>query len=96
MRAHVNRKFATSSAGRGVSSAPREALRTGVHPRDLYALRDAGVIEQISRGVYRLADLPPLAEPDLFTVAARVPKAVICARVGASLSTDSPRRSRMK
>ena len=54
-----------------------EALRTGVHPRDLYALRDAGVIEQISRGVYRLADLPPLAEPDLFTVAARVPKAVI-------------------
>jgi predicted transcriptional regulator of viral defense system len=54
-----------------------EALRTGVHPRDLYALRDAGVIEQISRGVYRLADLPPLAEPDLFTVAARIPKAVI-------------------
>lgn len=54
-----------------------EALRTGVHPRDLYALRDAGVIEQISRGVYRLTDLPPLAEPDLFTVAVRIPKAVI-------------------
>jgi predicted transcriptional regulator of viral defense system len=54
-----------------------EALRAGVHPRDLYALRDAGVIERISRGVYRLTDLPPLAEPDLFTVAARVPKAVI-------------------
>ncbi|MBM3310270.1 MAG: transcriptional regulator [Candidatus Aminicenantes bacterium] len=54
-----------------------EALRAGVHPRDLYALRDAGVLERISRGVYRLADLPPLAEPDLFTVAARVPKAVI-------------------
>jgi predicted transcriptional regulator of viral defense system len=54
-----------------------EALRAGVHPRDLYALRDAGVLERVSRGVYRLADLPPLAEPDLFTVAARIPKAVI-------------------
>ena len=54
-----------------------EALRAGIHPRDLYALRDAGALEQISRGVYRLADLPPPAEPDLFTVAARVPRAVI-------------------
>ena len=54
-----------------------EALRAGVHPRDLYALRDGGILEQVSRGVYRLADLPPIAEPDLVTVAARVPKAVI-------------------
>lgn len=54
-----------------------QALRAGIHPRDLYALRDAGVLEAVSRGVYRLADLPPLAEPDLVTVAARVPKAVI-------------------
>ncbi|MEK7444267.1 MAG: type IV toxin-antitoxin system AbiEi family antitoxin domain-containing protein [candidate division NC10 bacterium] len=53
------------------------ALRAGVHPRDLYALRDAGVLELVSRGVYRLAGLPPLAEPDLVTVAARVPRAVI-------------------
>ncbi len=54
-----------------------EVLREGVHPRDLYALRDAGVLEVLSRGVYRLADLPPLAEPDLVTVATRVPKAVV-------------------
>jgi len=54
-----------------------EALRAGVHPRDLYELRDSGVLEQVSRGVFRLADLPPLAEPDLVTVALRVPKAVI-------------------
>jgi len=53
------------------------ALRAGVHPRDLYALRDAGVLEQVSRGVYRLANLPPFGEPDLVTVALRVPKAVI-------------------
>lgn len=54
-----------------------QALRAGVHPRDLYAMRDAGALDRLSRGVYRLADLPPLAEPDLVTVAARIPKAVI-------------------
>lgn len=54
-----------------------QALREGVHPRDLYALRDAGVLELVSRGVYRLAELPPLADPDLVTVALRLPRAVI-------------------
>jgi predicted transcriptional regulator of viral defense system len=54
-----------------------QALQAGVHRRDLYALRDAGILQRVSRGVYRLADLPPLAEPDLVTVATRVPKAVI-------------------
>ena len=32
----------------------------------------------MSRGVYRLADLPPLEEPDLVLIASRVPRAVIC------------------
>jgi predicted transcriptional regulator of viral defense system len=54
-----------------------QALRADVHSRDLYALRDAGVLEQVSRGVFRLSDLEPFAEPDLVTVALRVPKAVI-------------------
>ncbi len=54
-----------------------QALRKGIHPRDLYELRDTGVLEAVSRGVFRLADLPPLVEPDLATVAARVPKAVV-------------------
>lgn len=55
-----------------------QALKAGVHRRHLYALRDAGVLETVSRGVYRLAGLPPLTEPDLVTVASRVPKAVVC------------------
>jgi len=55
-----------------------QALQAGIHPRDLYALRDAGVLTRVSRGVYRLSELPPLREPDLATVAARVPKAVVC------------------
>jgi predicted transcriptional regulator of viral defense system len=54
-----------------------QALRADVHPRDLYAMRDSGVLEQVSRGVYRLSDLAPFAEPDLAIVALRIPKAVI-------------------
>ena len=55
-----------------------EALRLGIHPRTLYAMRDSGVLEQLSRGLYRLAELPPLSNPDLVTVALKVPQAVIC------------------
>lgn len=54
------------------------AIEQGVHPRTLYALRDRGRLVQISRGVYRLADLPELSDPDLVTVATRVPEAVVC------------------
>ena len=55
-----------------------EAIKAGVHPRTLYALRDAGVLEQISRGVYRLAAQTPMSNPDLVTVAVRFPKAGVC------------------
>jgi predicted transcriptional regulator of viral defense system len=55
-----------------------EAVRLGVHPRTLYAMRDAGMLEQLGRGLYRLADLPPLGNPDLVAVALRVPDGVLC------------------
>ena len=55
-----------------------EALRRGIHPRTLYAMRDAGLLERLGRGLYRLADLPPLGNPDLVTIALRVPRGVIC------------------
>jgi len=55
-----------------------EALRLGIHPATLYALRDTGEFDQISRGLYRLADLPPLSNPDLVVVARKIPQAVIC------------------
>ncbi len=54
------------------------ALRAGIHPRILYDMRDHGVVEQLSRGLYRLADLPALSSPDLVTVALKVPTGVIC------------------
>jgi predicted transcriptional regulator of viral defense system len=55
-----------------------EAIRAGVHRRTLYALRDAGILEQLGRGLYRLAEAPQLGNPDLVAVARRVPKGVVC------------------
>ncbi|MFU8833253.1 MAG: type IV toxin-antitoxin system AbiEi family antitoxin domain-containing protein [Wenzhouxiangella sp.] len=55
-----------------------EALALGLNRYQFYKLRDEGVIEPVSRGVYRLADLPPLRDPDLAAVAARFPRAVVC------------------
>lgn len=54
------------------------AIRKGLHPRTLYEMRDAGAIERLGRGLYRLADLPPLGDPDLVSVSLRVPKGVLC------------------
>ena len=56
----------------------RDALSLGIHQRTLYALRDTGVIERLGRGLYRLADLPPLDNPDLVPIAHKIPNAVIC------------------
>lgn len=58
--------------------ATREAISSGIHPRTLYAMRDEGVVERVSRGLFRLSSLPPLSNPDLVTVSARIPKCVIC------------------
>lgn len=55
-----------------------DAIRLGVHPRVLYALRDSGEIEQVARGYYRLSEESALANPDLVAVALRIPRAVVC------------------
>ena len=55
-----------------------QALKAGIHPGTLYDMRNSGALEMISRGVFRLSDNPPLDNPDLLTVATRVPSGVIC------------------
>lgn len=55
-----------------------EAIAHGITRYMLYALRDKRIIEQVSRGVYRLKELPPISNPDLVTVSLRYPNAVIC------------------
>lgn len=74
----LNQKARQAFKAHGGIIRTTEALAAGIHPRTLYAMRDSGQIEALARGVYRLADLPPLANPDLATVAKRIPHGVIC------------------
>ena len=55
-----------------------DALKAGIHPRTLYGLRDGGILEQMSRGIFHLATREAISNPDLVTVALRYPRAVIC------------------
>lgn len=55
-----------------------KAIRLGIHPRTLYALRDNAKLDRMERGLYRLADAKPLGNPDFVTVAFKVPRGVIC------------------
>lgn len=61
----------------GGTARTRDILAAGLHPREVYAARDAGILVEVTRGVYRLAERP-LTEPDLLAVATRMPKAVFC------------------
>ncbi len=54
------------------------ALAAGISQRTLHALLDSGILEKFSRGVYRLTELPPLANPDLAIIGSRVPRGVVC------------------
>ncbi|MFA6715529.1 MAG: type IV toxin-antitoxin system AbiEi family antitoxin domain-containing protein [Victivallaceae bacterium] len=54
------------------------AAKSGIHPQTLSDLKKSGRLELISRGVYRLAELPPTSNPDLEIVASRIPNGVIC------------------
>lgn len=54
------------------------AIRLGVHPVNLYAMRDAKVLDQLGRGIYRLSNMPPLVNPDLTAVMLKAPESVIC------------------
>jgi predicted transcriptional regulator of viral defense system len=73
----MNRAIQVFTEHKGILKTS-QALALGIAPRTLYAMRDAGLIRQISRGVYQLADQDPPGNPDLVSVALRVPKAVIC------------------
>ena len=56
----------------------KDALEAGLHRRALYALRDAGLLVEISRGIYRLADAAATPYIDLIAVSRRSPRGVIC------------------
>ncbi|HUL28949.1 MAG TPA: type IV toxin-antitoxin system AbiEi family antitoxin domain-containing protein [Thermodesulfobacteriota bacterium] len=63
---------------RGGMLKTSEALGAGIHPRTLYELQRSGILDKLARGLYRLADLPPLGNPDLVSVSLKIPDGVLC------------------
>ena len=55
-----------------------QAKTRGIDPKTIAEMQEAGLVNKISRGLYRLSDYPPLGYPDFVIIASRVPKAVIC------------------
>jgi predicted transcriptional regulator of viral defense system len=96
MASSVSKKFTKEISlfrQHGGSLRMSEAVRLGVSRKTLYAMRDASAVVTLSRGVFRLASLEPLGDPDLVTVATRVPRGVIClisALVFHELTTQVP------
>lgn len=72
-----------------------QAKRLGIDPKTISEMTDAGLLDKLGRGLYRLAELPRLDYPDLVQVSLRVPKAVIClisALAFHQLTTQVPHR----
>lgn len=63
----------------------RAASNARLSPRDLALLREAGEVDELSRGVYRRANAEPTAHLDLLAVCARVPNGVVCGESALSL-----------
>lgn len=55
-----------------------QARAAGMSDRRLYALRDAGSLEQLSRGLFRRPDAAVDTDPDLVEIALRAPRATMC------------------
>lgn len=72
-----------------------QALELGIAPLTLYEMRDAGLVIQEERGLYRLAETPLSDHPDLVQVSLLAPRAVIClisALAFHDLTTQIPHR----
>ena len=78
MKNNIIKKARDRFMAHGGIMSTSEAISSGIHPRTLYMMRDKGEIEKLERGLYRLAGLPPLSNPDLVPVAKKVPKGVVC------------------
>lgn len=77
----MNDKFATAieifKKNNGVLRRS-EAIRQGIPEYLIYAMLTEGVLVKVDRGIYRLAELEPLGNPDFVQVSLLAPKAVIC------------------
>ncbi len=55
-----------------------QALTLGIGRSTIYRMADAGQLDRLARGLYRLADMPLLGDPDLVVVTQTVPGSVVC------------------
>jgi len=62
----------------GVLTRTRELESQGLTRPRIRALVERGVLEQVSRGLYRVAERAPDEHFTMLAVAARVPQAIIC------------------
>ena len=72
-----------------------QAKQYGIDTKTITDMYNAGILERLGRGLYRLYTLPPLHYPDLVQVAIKVPKAVICllsALAFHNLTTEIPQK----
>jgi len=67
----------------GIVSAS-ELTTGGARWEDLYRLRDEGALIELSRGIFRVEDMPATAHVDLVAVCRRVPDGMICLNSAAS------------
>jgi predicted transcriptional regulator of viral defense system len=77
----MDRRFATAVTvfrQNGGILRMSEAIRAGISRRTLYSMLDRGIVERLTRGVYRLTSLPGLEAPDLLAVSTRIPNGVVC------------------
>jgi predicted transcriptional regulator of viral defense system len=55
-----------------------QAKKLGIDEPILVQMCEGGLLVKEARGLYRLADLPPLSNPDLVQITIRVPNSVTC------------------
>jgi predicted transcriptional regulator of viral defense system len=78
MNPQANNRAASIFSDHGGILTTSQALRFGISPRTLYAMRDSGMLRQLNRGVFQLAEMDLTGNPDLVVVSKRIPRAVIC------------------
>lgn len=76
-RSKIERAIAIFKKAGGILKMS-EAIASGIHRRELYELRDKGILEVIERGLYRLKAMPEPSLPDFIPVAKKISNGVIC------------------
>ena len=70
--------LASNLAGLPATFSYTDAREAGLSDRRLYALRDAGLIEPLGRGLFERADAVGNVDSDLLEITHRAPQATVC------------------